>query len=208
MEEISKKAIIESILFSTPDPISVKKINEIVEDSNIEMVMDILRELKNEYESDPNRGFMLEEVAGGYRLVSKPLFADYIKKALPFRKRTGLSRQSLETLSIILYKQPITKAEIEHLRGVSNVDGVLHTLLEKKLIKVAGKDNTKPGRPSLYQTTDELLKYFGIKDLTELPPVEELVDKERTLFFEGDENATLLSRAEEIDKNEGSNGEG
>ena len=207
MEGLSKKAIIESILFSTSEPVSVKKIQEILEDTNVEMVMDILRELKNEYENNPDRGFMMEEVSGGYRLVSKPQFSEYIKQALPFRKRTGLSRQSLETLSIILYKQPITKAEIEHLRGVSNVDGVLHTLLEKKLIKIAGKDTSKPGRPVLYQTTDTLLQYFGIKDLTELPPIEDIVEKERTLFFQGDTHATLLSQSEETDKNEGVDGE-
>ncbi len=202
MGELSKKAIVESILFATPDPISARKLNEIVEGTNIEMIMDILRELKEEYDNNEERGFTIEEVAGGYRLVSKPEFADYIKKALPNRRRTGLSRQALETLSIILYKQPITKAEIEHLRGVSNVDGVLHTLLEKKLIKVAGKDNSRPGRPVIYETTDELLRYFGIRDLTELPSVDDILQESGTLFYKGDMNDTLLQEEENTDKDE------
>jgi segregation and condensation protein B len=136
-----------------------------------EVVANLLSELEEAIESS-NLPYRLREIAGGYQLVTCPEFAPYVRRLLQIKRSNRLSRAVLETLAIIAYKQPVTRAEVEAVRGVS-VSYAFETLQEKRLIKVAGVAEV-PGRPKLYRTTDEFLVHFGIKSLKELPTIEEL----------------------------------
>jgi segregation and condensation protein B len=159
-------AILEAILLASPEPLSVKKIAEVVgldeKDARI-----LVEDLRKQYQQ-PGRGLFLQEMAGGYVLTTRPEYAEYVEKLLQPRGK-GLSHAALETLAIIAYRQPITKAEIEGVRGVK-VDRSVETLLERRLIKDLGRKEA-PGRPTLFGTTRDFLQYFGLKDLTDLPPL-------------------------------------
>ncbi|WP_227766112.1 SMC-Scp complex subunit ScpB [Zhaonella formicivorans] len=164
-----KKAILECLLFMASEPVSLPKLAELAE-LNEEDVLLLLNELKLELEN-PVHGIQLVEVAEGYRIATKPQFAPYVEK-LYKPQSTHLSHAALETLAIIAYKQPITRAEIESIRGVK-VDGVLNNLIERNLVQEVGRKEG-PGRPILYGTTTDFLCYFGLKNLQELPNFEEL----------------------------------
>ena len=163
-----KKAIIESLLFVSIEPLPVAKIAEIVELKRSEVLI-LLNEIKEDL-TKPDRGICLIEIAEGYRLVSKEKYNEYIEKILR-PQTTSLSHAALETLAIIAYKQPVTRAEIEQIRGVK-VDGILNNLMEKSLIKELGRKEG-PGRPIVYGTTNEFLVYLGLKNLSELPNIED-----------------------------------
>lgn len=161
------KAVVEALLLAAPEPLSVTRLAELlgVEEREVRLLLDDLR-------ADcraPGRGVQVREVAGGFQLVTKPDFADYVEKLLQPRPR-GLSTAALETLAIIAYRQPITKAEIEAVRGV-NVDGVVSVLVERGLVRELGRKEA-PGRPLLFGTSQDFLAYFGLKSLDDLPPVE------------------------------------
>jgi segregation and condensation protein B len=128
-----------------------------------------LEELRDEYEKS-NRGIRIVEIAGGFQMVTSPLLATFIKKLYKGRRVERQSRPALETLAIVAYKQPVTKLEIEAIRNV-DVDGIVRSLLEKGLIRIAGRKNA-PGRPYLFGTTRQFLEYFGLKSLEELPRIE------------------------------------
>ncbi|HHU32648.1 MAG: SMC-Scp complex subunit ScpB [Zhaonellaceae bacterium] len=162
-----KKAIIESLLFVSIEPLSAKKIGDII-GLKPDDVLILLTEIKNDLEK-PDRGICLIEIAEGFKIVTKEQYSEYIEKILK-PQVTSLSHAALETLAIIAYKQPITRAEIEQIRGVK-VDGVLNNLMEKLLIKEIGRKES-PGRPIVYGTTTEFLTYFGLKNLSELPSIE------------------------------------
>ncbi len=174
MERKDKLALIEIILFTSGDPVPIRTIKEIT-GLHEEEVIDLLKELMNEY-SLRNGGIIIKEIAEGYQFITNPSYSEWIKKIKRNVSSSRLSMASLETLAIIAYKQPVTKAEIEEIRGV-NSDGVIKTLLEKRLIKVVGKKDVL-GRPLLYGTTKEFLQYFGLKDLTELPTIKEFTREE------------------------------
>ncbi len=150
---------------------SIKKITEI----DKKRIDALVKELISDY-SLRNAGLLIIEVAEGVQMVTNPASSPYIKKLISTAVPTKLSQPSIETLSIIAYKQPIIKAEIEAIRGV-NSDGVVKTLLERRLLKILGRKEV-PGRPLMYGTTKEFLQYFGLKDLTELPTLKELSDVE------------------------------
>ena len=158
---------IESLLFVSKRPLSVEDIDEISRLGQ-DTILRAVDELSSSYES---RGIQLIKIANGYLMATRPKYSGYIEKFLKSPVSVSLSQQSMETLSIIAYKQPIARAEIERIRGVL-CDGVIKTLLDKKLIKEAGRSDTV-GRPILYATTIEFLKHFGMHDLGELPPLEE-----------------------------------
>jgi segregation and condensation protein B len=170
MEDLDKKSLIEALLFISGEPLDPKDIRKITDLSDEEISMS-LNELIDEYRSR-NGGFLITEIAEGYQLVTNPEFAPWIRKLKSTTTTTKLSIAALEALSMVAYKQPITKVEIEQLRGV-NSDGVVKSLLEKRLIKILGKKEV-PGKPMLYGTTKEFLQYFGLKDLSELPTLKEL----------------------------------
>jgi segregation and condensation protein B len=170
MEDINKKSLIEALLFVSGEPVSIKDLGKITEFSEEEISTE-LSDLTEEYKARKG-GYLLTEVAEGYQFVSNPEYAPWIRKLKKTVTTAKLSIAALETLSIVAYKQPITKVEVEQLRGV-NSDGVVKSLLEKRLIKILGKKEV-PGKPMLYGTTKEFLQYFGLKDLSELPTLKEL----------------------------------
>ncbi len=165
------KAVLEALIFASSEPVTVKEMSIIIE-LNEETVRALLAELTQEYK-DQRRGIQILEVAGGYQMVTKPELAVYLEKLRKVPRQVPLSQAALETLAIIAYKQPITRAEIETIRGV-RVDSSLSTLLEKGLIEETGRKEG-PGRPILYGTTRKFLKYFGLNSLDELPIVEDWI---------------------------------
>jgi segregation and condensation protein B len=165
------KALVEALIFVSPIPLNLKKLVEVVGDSFAEKeVKETLEALTLEYDS-PERGLYLQEVAEGFQFRTKPRYREWIKKLKKIAP-TRLSRASLETLAIIAYKQPMTKGEIQRLRGVE-VDGILRALLEKNLIRILGRKEV-PGRPIIYGTTKRFLELFELKDLAALPSLEEI----------------------------------
>jgi segregation and condensation protein B len=165
------RAIVEALVFASPEPISLKQLVKLVEPEGKEAVRAALDELAAEYERSP--GLQLVEVAGGYEIVTRPELHEWVRRL--FKERTTaqkLSRAALETLAVVAYKQPITAAEIAEVRGV-NTAGVLGTLLDRKLIKIAGRKQVV-GRPFMYATTREFLDRFGLADLADLPKVEDM----------------------------------
>jgi segregation and condensation protein B len=169
MEREEIKSILESLLFVADGPLTVQRFAEILDGVNKETILTLLQELQNDLEA-PSRGLQLVEVAGGYQLRTAKVNADWVKKFLGGRP-ARMGRATMETLAIIAYRQPITKAEIESIRGV-DVDGVITTLLERNLIRAVARKDV-PGRPFLYGTTAEFLQLFNLKDLTELPTLKE-----------------------------------
>ena len=176
----STKQIIEALLFATDEPLTFKQmmdIFEILEEGERPAKIDqatigrYIDELNKEYE-DGQRAFRIVKVAGGYQFATQPQFARWLGKMVQEKSRRKLSVSALESLAVIAYKQPVTKPELEAIRGV-NADYVLHTLLERNLITIVGRTAT-PGRPLLYGTTREFLKHFGINDLSELPKPREI----------------------------------
>ena len=163
------KAIVESLLFASGVPLPLRRLVEVIGATKTE-VKEALAALRAEY-TGPYRGVRLREVAGGYQFRTVADYADYVH-ALGRDKPVKLSRAALETLAIIAYRQPVTKIEIEAIRGV-DVDGVLHSLLTRKLITVLGRKDV-PGRPWIYGTSQQFLEIFNLDSITDLPPLPEL----------------------------------
>src|ERR687893_1947877 len=164
------KPVIEALIFASPDPLTPKMLFKLLEGEPKEDVEAALALLKQDYERPG--GLQLVEVAGGYQIVTRPELHEYVRRLFHERTSQKLSVQALETLAVIAYKQPITAPEITEIRGV-NTSGVLTTLLERHLIKIVGRKNVV-GRPFLYATTKEFLIRFGLKDLNDLPRVEDM----------------------------------
>jgi len=164
------KKILEVLLFSSDRPLNVSHMSEVLEEKDPKATRELANELKKEYE-ESNRPVSIIEVAGGFQLATDPYYAPWIRKMYKQDKASRLSMPALETLAIIAYRQPITRSEIEAIRGV-NVDGVIHSLLERSLIKSAGRKDA-PGRPILYNTTSEFMRHFGVNSLEDLPKLKE-----------------------------------
>ncbi len=163
-------AALEALLFASPEPLPRERLAELLPELSAEELAAALAALRARYAS-PQSGVMLDEVAGGFRLATRPEMAETLARLSTIRP-SRLSRPALETLAIIAYRQPITKAEVEAVRGV-NIDGVLRTLGERGLIRILGRKR-EPGRPMLYGTTKPFLEYFGFQDLSELPTLREI----------------------------------
>jgi segregation and condensation protein B len=166
------KAILEALIFASPEPLTSKAMCKLLDSEPPEDVEAALAQLKQDY--DRPGGLQLVEVAGGCQIVTRPDLHEWVRRLFHERSTQRLTVQSLETLAVIAYRQPITALEIGEVRGV-NASGVLNTLLERHFIKIVGR---KPivGRPFLYATTREFLIRFGLKDLTDLPKVEDMAD--------------------------------
>jgi segregation and condensation protein B len=177
VEEERLKSILESLLFAAGEPLSIAKIAAVLEGVPKAEIQNSLVTLGAEYSAN-NRGLAIEEVAGGYQLRTPKEHAQYVRRLLAARP-PRLSRPLLETVAIIAYRQPITRPEIEQLRGV-DTGGVLETLLERRLIKIAGRKEA-PGRPMMYATTPEFLEVFSLKDLDSLPDLKEFQEIERAV---------------------------
>ncbi len=164
--------IIEALLFASDSPITGKKLREIIPEIGTEKkIKKLISEIDEKYQKQ-NSPLKIVELAGGFQIVTREEFATWISQLFRARSRAKLTRKGLETLSIIAYKQPITKVEVEKIRGV-NSDGVVRTLIERNLITVRGREKA-PGNPLLYGTTNYFLEYFGLKSITDLPKLKEV----------------------------------
>jgi segregation and condensation protein B len=164
------RSILESLLLAAPEPLALTRLAQILPAYPRREIQRALEALAEEYRAE-ERGLRLQEVAGGWQLRTAPANAEYVRSLLAERP-VRLSRAALETLAVIAYRQPVTRAEIEAIRGV-DVDAVLNGLLERRLVRVIGRKDAV-GRPLLYGTTQEFLETFGLKDLSALPTLEEL----------------------------------
>jgi segregation and condensation protein B len=167
------RAVLEALVFASPQPITRKEIARVLQGVPREDWERELEELRKDYARD-ERGLQLVEVAGGYQVTTRPEYNDWVRELLDPRTPTRLSIQALETLAVIAYKQPVTLPEIIELRGVKS-GGVVKTLLEKRLIRIMGRKEVV-GRPILYGTTKQFLLHFGLRDLEELPKIEEFAE--------------------------------
>lgn len=177
------KAIVEALIFASPDPLTPKALLKLLDNEPKEDVLAALEELKTDYERPG--GLQLVEVAGGFQIVTRADLHEWVRRLFHERSAQKLSVQALESLAVIAYRQPITAIEITEIRGV-NASGVLNTLLERHLIKIVGRKQVV-GRPFMYATTKEFLIRFGLKDLSDLPRVEDMAESlgiESTLLVE------------------------
>jgi segregation and condensation protein B len=176
MDKTELKPILEALIFASDIPLTVDKIKQTLESVSKKEIDEAIGELQNEYQ-EQNRSFQIREVANGYQFRTLPAFSPWLKKlkkTKPFR----LTQPTLETLAIIAYRQPITKMEIEKIRGVDS-GGIMKTLLEKKLITIAGKKDV-PGKPFLFATTKTFLEVFGLENLSSLPTLKDIEDLDNT----------------------------
>jgi segregation and condensation protein B len=192
VDEERLKAVLESLLFASGEPVSLMRLAAVLEPVTKEAVRKALADLKADFHRE-GRGVTLEEVAGGYQLRTPREHALYIRKLLAARP-PRLSRPMMETLAIIAYRQPITRPEIEQLRGVDS-GAVLETLTERRLVKIAGRKEA-PGRPMMYATTSEFLQTFGLKDLDNLPDLSELREVEQKIEEAEQQRLELQEQAE------------
>jgi segregation and condensation protein B len=185
------KAIVEALIFASPEPITSKTLFKLLADEPKEDVAAAVQALKAEYEQRP--GLQFVEVAGGYQIVTRPELHEWVRRLFHERAAQKLTLQGLETLAVIAYKQPVTALEISEIRGV-NTSGVLSTLLERHLIKIVGRKDVV-GRPFLYATTREFLIRFGLNDLTDLPKVDDMAE---ALGFDPPAGLTEIAPREEM----------
>jgi segregation and condensation protein B len=184
------KNIIEALLFASDMPLTIQKLKEILEVNSIKDIRKGLDKLEEHY-AKTDSAMRIIEVAGGFQIVSKEDYSAYVQKLYKGRQASRLTQRALETLAIIAYKQPITKHEMENIRGV-NVDGVVKTLLERNLVSIEGREKA-PGNPLLYGTTKYFLEYFGLNSLDALPKLKEIDEllKEDDKFLESLDQVAL-----------------
>jgi segregation and condensation protein B len=193
-ERPEMEAALEAILFSSSEPVPRHRLVELFDAAERQEAARALEKVLERYRDVEGRGVMVDEVGGGVRLATRPELAGWLQRFFEARGRTRLSMAALETLAIIAYRQTITAPEIQELRGVSPA-GVLKTLLERRLIRIAGRKQVV-GKPFLYCTTREFLVHFGLGSLKDLPPLEEL--EEIAGGEPGARAAELVDREEEV----------
>ncbi|HLF17678.1 MAG TPA: SMC-Scp complex subunit ScpB [Candidatus Omnitrophota bacterium] len=185
-QEVSHvRGVIEAILFVNEKPVTLDQIKKVLDTVSLGEIKQVIQEIQKEFEKRKS-GATVVEIAGGYQMLTNPLYASYVRDFYKTKHKEKLSKPALETLAIVAYKQPVSRAEIELIRGV-NSDGVVVHLIEKELIKIVGRKDI-PGRPFLYGTTKQFLEYFGLKSLDDLPKLEEFPDLQPSEVVEGEEN--------------------
>ena len=172
-EHAQNRGVLEALLIASDEPIPVGKITSVIDRVGGREIRDYVDDLNHEY-AETGRSFKITEIAGGFQLMIHPEYAPWARRLMRGKAPARLSQAALETLAIIAFRQPLSKAEVEHIRGV-NVDGVIRHLLEKGLLRIAGRADGV-GRPLLYGTTRDFLKHFGLKTLSDLPKLRELED--------------------------------
>ena len=172
MPSAELKAIVEALVFASPEPVTPKMLYKLLAGEPKEDVSAAINELRADYQNRP--GLQWVEVAGGYQITTRAELHEWVRRLFHERTTQKLSVQALETLAVIAYRQPVTALEITEIRGV-NTSGVLTTLLERHLIKIVGRKNVV-GRPFMYATTKEFLIRFGLKDLGDLPKIEDMAE--------------------------------
>jgi segregation and condensation protein B len=185
------KAIVEALIFASPEPITPRMLFRLLSDEPREDVTAAVDALRSEYEQRP--GLQFVDVAGGYQIVTRPELHEWVRRLFHERSTQKLTVAGLETLAVIAYKQPVTALEVSEIRSV-DTHGVLSTLLERHLIKIVGRKNVV-GRPFLYGTTKEFLIRFGLNDLTDLPKVEDMA---AALGFDPPAGLTEITPREEM----------
>ncbi len=171
MDNNNHISIVEALILASPEPIAAKRIAETDTGLTPATVANAVMELNARYDSTGS-SFRIREIAGGYQYHIMPEFTKYVDDLFTRHRKMRLTRAALETLAIVAYKQPVTKVDIDHIRGVES-DGVIHNLLEKNLVVIKGRSESV-GRSLQYATTDEFLKFFGLNTLDELPEMSEL----------------------------------
>lgn len=211
-ERAEMEAALEAILFVSSDPVPRHRLLEVFDQAEREEAGRALDAVLERFAGDPVRGVQVEEVAGGVRLITRPDLNDWLRRFFEVTGGSRLSMAALETLAIVAYRQPVTAPEVQELRGV-NPAGVLKTLLERRLVRIAGRKEVV-GKPFLYCTTREFLVQFGLKSLQDLPPLEELEEMLAAELTDGgepppepglgdgDREETILRRAAEIEEGE------
>ncbi|MFC1672248.1 SMC-Scp complex subunit ScpB, partial [Planctomycetota bacterium] len=165
MAEQDTKKIVEAVLFSSAEPLALAKLSGVIDGVDGRAVHKAITELNEDYERE-GRAFHIQEIAGGFQLMTRPEFAPWVDKLQKVERKSKLSQAALEALALIAHRQPITRAEIESIRGVQCGD-VLRSLIEKRLVKIAGRKDA-PGRPLLYGTTRYFLEHFGLSSVDDL----------------------------------------
>ena len=196
------KAILEAILFVSPEPVPIARLMLILGTVSKAEVVQALEILAHDLDQQ-GRGIQLVQVAGGYRLVTKQEYGPWLKRMDKAKATQKLSRSALESLAIIAYKQPLVRAEIEEIRGVET-SGVLRTLCERKLVRIVGRKDV-PGRPIMYGTTKFFLEHFGLQDLSQLPPLrefKELGESEQALLPIEEESLVVVKTSQPLDPGE------
>ncbi|MGB2579827.1 segregation and condensation protein B [Elusimicrobium simillimum] len=189
------KKIIENLLFITDRPLTAKRIAEVVEGINAGDAVDAVTALQKEY-ADSGRSIQIVEIGGGFQMSTKPEYGRWVRKLYNEKMTAKLSNAALETLAIIAYKQPVTRAEVEAIRGV-DIGGPLEKILERGLVRILGKRDTI-GKPMVYGTTDEFLRLFGLNKVTDLPDIDIFaaktapVDEQGNLPFEDSSSAAII----------------
>ena len=166
------KRIVEALLFASPSPLSAKRMSSAIGDTDVRAIKKAIDQLAQEYD-DTGRAFQVQEIADGYQIRTRPEYADWVQYLKRERDESRLSPAALETLAIVAYKQPVTRAEIAAVRGVES-DEVVRSLAHRGLIRIKGR-REEPGRPLEYETTHFFLEKFGISSLHDLPKLEEIL---------------------------------
>ncbi len=196
------KGTVEAILFVCEKPVTVDQIKEVIEGVDGASIRETITALQRDYEARQS-GIVIVEIAGGFQMLTSSQYALAIRKFFKTRHKEKLSRPALETLAIIAYKQPVSRLDIELIRGV-NSDGVTDHLLAKGLVKIVGRKDV-PGRPYLYGTTKQFLEYFGLKSLSDLPKIEDFTSlqeaqdaEDQSLAESNKKTITLEEASEEV----------
>ncbi len=171
MDTSQAKSIIEAVIFAANEPVSVEQLARLLDELDGDTVAQLIYELQKEYDAT-GRSFQIVEIANGFQICTRNQYADWIRRFYTTELSSRLTVSALEALAIIAYKQPVTRAEVEEVRGV-NSDSVIRTLSERNLVKIIGRKQA-PGRPMIYGTTTDFLMHFGLRDLSELPSVDEI----------------------------------
>ena len=189
------KYAIEGILFAAGEPVTLAKLAAVL-DVDIEAAEKAVKELRAEYDRD-ERGFNIIEIKEGYQICSRPIYYTYIREILGEQRNQPLSNAAMEALAIIAYKQPVTRGQVERIRGV-NSDGCINRLYERSLIEECGRLDA-PGKPILYRTTDTFLRCFGLRSSDELPYVD------LSKFMESNNGEQLTIEEAEDEKSDAEN---
>lgn len=200
MEKQEIKNILEALFFITDRPLSVNKLKDFFASQSVaaDGINEVIQELRQGYAQRAG-ALCVSEVAGGYQIATKPEYGEWIRKLYKDRITYRMTKSSLETLSIIAYKQPVTRSEIEEIRGV-DVSAILERLLERRLVRICGRKEVI-GRPILYGTTPEFLKFFGLRDLSDIPDLDDLAAK---VEAETEAEGTIPSvQSEEVKQEDG-----
>ena len=169
------KKIIENLLFITDRPLTLAKLSQVAQVNDVALTGELVRLLQQEY-TQTNRAIRIVEIGGGFQMATKPEYGRWVRQLFNEKSSTKLSNAALETLAIIAYKQPITRAEIESIRGVDIV-APLEKIMERGLVRIVGKKDV-PGKPLVYGTTEEFLRLFGLNSLSQLPELKTFSTKD------------------------------